>query len=98
VPLILKHRGPTSARHLVPAVFVLSVVASPALALWWGPALWLWTGLLAVYALGVLTATVVAAARAGWDLLPRLPATFCVFHAAYGLGFLTGIVYSRRHR
>jgi succinoglycan biosynthesis protein ExoA len=98
VPLILKHRGPASARHLVPAVFVLSVVALPALALWWGPVLWLWTGLLAVYALGVLTATLASAARAGWDLLPRLPATFCVVHAAYGLGFLAGMAHPRRHR
>jgi glycosyltransferase involved in cell wall biosynthesis len=98
VPLILKHRGPASARHLVPAVFVLSAVALPALARWWGPALSLWTALLAIYALGVLTATVAAAAKAGWDLLPRLPATFCIFHLAYGLGFLAGMAHPRRHR
>jgi len=98
VPVIMKHRGPASVRHLVPAVFVLSVVALPALGLWWGPALWLWTGLLSVYAIGVLTATLASAARSGWDLLPRLPATFSVFHVAYGLGFLAGVAHPRSYR
>jgi succinoglycan biosynthesis protein ExoA len=98
VPLIMKHRGPASARHLVPATFVLSIVSLPALALFWRPALRLWVGLVAVYAAGVLGASVATAARAGWDLLPRLPATFCVFHFAYGLGFLAGLVRPRGPR
>jgi glycosyltransferase involved in cell wall biosynthesis len=98
VPVIVKHRGPASARHLVPAAFVLSIVSLPELAFCWTPALRLWIGLVVIYAAGVLGASVVAAARGGWDLLPRLPATFCVFHLAYGLGFLAGLIRSRWHR
>jgi succinoglycan biosynthesis protein ExoA len=98
VPLIVKHRGPASLRHVVPAAFVLGIVALPALALYWNPALWLWAGLLTVYVVGVVGAAVIAAARAGWDLLPRLPATLCVLHLAYGLGFLAGLIRSRPAR
>jgi glycosyltransferase involved in cell wall biosynthesis len=98
VPVIVKHRGPASARHLVPGAFVLAVVALPALALWWRPALGLWLGLLAVYGIGLAVATVVSAARSGWDLVPRLPATFCVVHLAYGLGFLAALVRPGRRR
>lgn len=91
VPLIVKHHGPASLRHAIPCLFVSSVVVLLALAPWWRPALWLWAGLMVVYALGVLFATLQAAARSGWDLAPRLPAAFCAIHLAYGLGFLAGL-------
>jgi GT2 family glycosyltransferase len=92
VPVIKKHRVPASARHLVPGLFVLIVLALPALALCWRPASLIWASLLTVYALGVLAAAARTAARAGWDLLPWLPAGFGTVHFAYGLGFLAGAI------
>jgi glycosyltransferase involved in cell wall biosynthesis len=91
VPVIMKHRRPASVRHLVPGAFLLAVLALPVLAASWRPALRLWLIVLGVYGLAGAAASVRTAARAGWDLLPRLPAAFAVVHVAYGLGFLVRV-------
>jgi uncharacterized membrane protein YwaF len=54
---------------------------------------------MAISALGVvyvvlsLYASLRAAGRDGWDLLPALPLTFAVYQAAYATGFWLGLVY-----
>ena len=52
-----------------------------------------WAVLIGAYFLASLVASVTAARRFGWKLLPYLPVTFAVFHMSYGLGFLIGFVY-----
>jgi len=47
--------------------------------------------LLGAYLLPLLAASVAVAARAGWALLPALPAVFACYHFGYGLGFLFGL-------
>lgn len=48
--------------------------------------------ILAVYALALVLASVHAAGRTKWKLLPVLPLAFCCFHFGYGCGFLKGIL------
>ena len=100
VAVVRKHRMPGSWRHLVPAGFVLahivllltlavSAITGASEVFVWTSALWLtMTG---VYILGIVTASVVAARKAGWDTLPYLPGAFGAFHVSYGLGFLAGL-------
>ena len=93
VLVIRKHRLPASWRHLVPAATV---------ALGFGLALmapFSATALIALAAAGaawlaMATVAGLAACRRGrdWTPLPLLPLVFATYHAAYGLGFLKGIL------
>jgi glycosyltransferase involved in cell wall biosynthesis len=105
VAVIRKHRIPASWRHLIPSAFfaalgglvVTAIVAAIAGArsLSIGALLALVVVLVA-YLLCSEIFSWRAARKAGFDLLPLLPLMFLVFHVSYGLGFLTGILYSVR--
>jgi succinoglycan biosynthesis protein ExoA len=91
VRVIQKHRRPASWRHLVPAAFVLALLASATLSFWSKSPLWLLVVLLP-YGLASLAVSLWLAASKGWRYLFLLPLAFVVLHVAYGLGFLAGIV------
>jgi succinoglycan biosynthesis protein ExoA len=102
VAVIRKHKIPGSWRHLIPGIFVAANFAAVLLAVGaanaWSHALSEkiilgWAVLIGAYFLASLVASVTAARRFGWKLLPYLPVTFAVFHMSYGLGFLIGFVY-----
>lgn len=100
VAVIRKHRLPSSWRHLAPAAFVLATVlfvvafflglatSSPILTQIGG---WSLVSMLMLYSLVLLAASVAAAAREGWILLPYLPAVFAAYHFSYGMGFVLGL-------
>ena len=101
VRVIAKHGSPASNRHLAPGLFVLT---SLVLILSWavfaaadltegvrftqagGLSLW------GSYSAAVLLASVAAARKCGWKLLPILPLVFATYHLGYGLGFLAGLI------
>jgi len=96
VPVLRKHRLPGSWRHLVPVAFVGGNLALPAvwaapLGAWSSLAGWTWLGCGAAYAAVIGFASMQAARRNGWDLLPFLPAAFATFHFSYGLGMMSGL-------
>jgi len=105
VAVIRKHRLPARLRHVVPGVFVLVLAALGAgwaatAAAGWAVARWLGALLAAqagVYGVAALAAAVVAAWRAGWELLPGILAAIPCFHFGYGLGFLAGLWHFGRH-
>lgn len=91
VRVIQKHRLPASPRHLVPALFVASLLTGPFLAL---VSRWIALGfaaeLLAYVVLVVGTSVRVGLAR---RVSPSsLTVVFATYHLAYGLGFLRGVV------
>jgi succinoglycan biosynthesis protein ExoA len=93
VRVIQKHRRPASLRHLVPSLFMASLIvlmlATP-FTIWAG---WGLFGLLGAYLSLNLLATLATIRR--WDhlrYLPVLPWLFLAFHWGYGLGFLVGLV------
>jgi hypothetical protein len=90
VAVIRKHRRPASRRHLVPGVCVALTVALAAASLLWRWPIAVLAALVATYFIAAVSASIGAAHRNGWDLLPALPAVFAVYHVAYGLGFLAG--------
>jgi hypothetical protein len=91
VAVIQKHGWPASVRHLVPAVFVLTMLTLPIAALFWPWALWIWGALGMLYIAGNLAASVETARHSGLTLFLVLPAVFACYHLGYGYGFLRGI-------
>lgn len=100
--ILQKHRMPASLRHLIPAVFVFTLVLLPVLSLFWPIAFWIWVSLLSVYVAVTVSLSALTASASGWNLFPLLPSVFWIFHFAYGWGFLRGftdfIVLRRKSR
>jgi len=95
VAVIRKHGKPASWRHLAPgaAVFVgLSLAVLAPFAHWAFVTL---SVLVGAWLIAAVAASVVASRRSGWDLIVVLPFVFATYQAAYGLGFLAGIVAGR---
>jgi glycosyltransferase involved in cell wall biosynthesis len=100
VAVIRKHRIPASVRHLVPGGFaafnllmpiLAAVAAIGGLASLSRVIAGAWLVVLSIYTAAALAASLAAARRAGWRLLPFLPIIFGTFHLAYGIGFLAGL-------
>jgi succinoglycan biosynthesis protein ExoA len=100
VAVIRKHRALASWRHVVPALFIISIpllatLGALAAALGAsGTAVALSAALvieLSVYALACVAASLPFARSLHWRSLLMLPAVMAVYHMAYGLGFLGGI-------
>ena len=92
VRVIRKHRLPASVRHLVPGLFVTGLAICLIGAPFLGVCRWAGAAAAAAYGIGVLTASSATAAKAGWDLLPVLPAVFAGYHFGYGSGFMRGVL------
>jgi succinoglycan biosynthesis protein ExoA len=89
VRVIQKRGGVAAWRHLVPAGFILCLLASLLLALVSGRRGW---ALAAAGPYGLANGVAsIWAARRGWPALPLLPFAFLTMHVAYGLGFLAGL-------
>jgi succinoglycan biosynthesis protein ExoA len=107
VAVIRKHRLPSSWRHLVPVLWLISnFVLLGAMAISkvmhseqrFATAGIVWITLAGLYLLATLVASISAAARRDWMILAYLPAVFATFHCSYGLGFASGLVHFRNHR
>jgi len=79
-----------TARQLVPAVFLLSLLAAGAASAWWPVAGVVGLGIAGSYAAVVVGGAALAAARHGLACALMLIAVFPVLHVSYGLGFLAG--------
>ncbi|NIT59061.1 MAG: glycosyltransferase [Aliifodinibius sp.] len=90
VRVMQKRHGVAAWRHLIPGLFVMSLIESLFLSLITRK--WRWF-LLVVgpYFLANLTISILTAYKRGWRLLPLLPISFAILHWAYGSGFLAGI-------
>jgi glycosyltransferase involved in cell wall biosynthesis len=91
VRVIRKHRLPASPRHLVPGGFILTLALLAILSPMTRLAFIALLLALGFYALALLLASAVTAARTEWKLLPALPVVFVCYHFGYGFGFLRGI-------
>ena len=92
VRVIQKHRLPASWRHLIPAVFVGSLLVLLVLSPVSSAAAAMLLALAGVYLACNLVAASVTAGHSAWVLLPALPFVFACYHIGYGFGFLKGIV------
>jgi hypothetical protein len=49
--------------------------------------------MLAMYMLAAIAAAISSGKKHGWSVTPFLPLLFPIYHYAYGIGFVSGIVY-----
>ena len=92
VRIMQKHGRAPAIRQYVPALFVAGLVILLLAALVSAIARDLLLVSLASYAVALVIASIMTAARSGWDLLPILPVTFAAYHFGYGIGFLNGLL------
>ncbi|PKO09642.1 MAG: glycosyltransferase family 2 protein [Chloroflexi bacterium HGW-Chloroflexi-2] len=92
VRVLQKHPGQMSERQFIPPAFVASLFLSLILAMFF-PIFWVFFSLIAgMYLIANLLASMVSAAKKGWQHLFLLPGVFAILHISYGLGFLVGLV------
>jgi hypothetical protein len=91
VRLLQKYKMPASVRHLVPGCFVLLLILLALASPWSRAALWGWIGLMGLYIVCSVVASLLTASRTDWKFLPLLPFVFACYHFGYGYGFLRGI-------
>ncbi|HEY3037858.1 MAG TPA: glycosyltransferase family 2 protein [Pyrinomonadaceae bacterium] len=92
VRVLQKHSRQMSARQFVPPLFLMTLLLSVLSAPLFMVSRWLLAATLIAYAVLSLGATIAAARRNGWRLLPLFPVAFTIIHVAYGAGFLVGIL------
>ncbi len=90
--VLSRHPRRTRVRQLVPAAFVVALVASFIVALFGGLLVLPLAIIAGTYLAASLAASVALASRHGWRHLLRLPFAFICMHMAYGLGFLSGLL------
>lgn len=87
-----KHNKPAAVRHLVPLLFVLSLLLLGLAGLLWIP-LWALLGIeVAFYVLVLFGGTLHVGWKSSWRYAFIAPLIFVILHFAYGLGSLWGIV------
>ena len=92
VRVLQKHPLQMSLRQFVPPAFVASLMLSLVFALFI-PIFWfIFAGIAGVYLLANLLASILIAAKKGWNHLMLLPLVFVILHISYGLGFLVGLI------
>lgn len=92
VVVLSRHPRRTRLRQLVPAAFLLALLAAAFTAVLGGLLTVPLAALVGTYLLASLGASLVLAQRHGWRHLVRLPLAFACMHLAYGAGFLVGLV------
>ncbi len=108
VRVIQKHKLPASIRHLVPGLFVFSLILTAFLsAIGFLGSLFsdnailsfllkanslTFSSILSLYISFIATASVLTVRRTTWKFLPILPTVFFCYHVGYGLGFLEGLL------
>ena len=92
VRVVRKHPGLVRLRHLMPALFVASLMIAALLGLFSPLFVLLFAVIVGSYLSLSFLFSLRIALKKGWQYLPVLPLTFACLHVAYGAGFLMGLV------
>tara|TARA_B110000014_G_scaffold214941_1_gene168376 strand:- start:105 stop:434 length:330 start_codon:yes stop_codon:yes gene_type:complete len=89
-----KRQGIASWRHLIPGIFVLTLIFSLSIFLFTGNSIPI-LSLCIPYLSFSLIATIFELIKTPFNLLSvmMLPVTFFILHVSYGLGFVMGFIY-----
>jgi succinoglycan biosynthesis protein ExoA len=92
VRVMRRHPGQIRIRHLIPSLFVLSLLVSGLLGLFSAPFALLLVLIVGCYLLASLLAALRICRKEGWRYLPLLMLAFACLHLSYGMGFMVGLV------
>lgn len=93
VRTIRKHGRPAAFRHLVPTVFVLTIIGSLMLYAIRPMFGWLTIAICGGYLVLTILVSAKISLREGLKYFPVLPVVFAILHLSYGIGFLKGIMH-----
>ena len=79
-------------RHLVPLVFVLSLIGAMVLGCIYTPLFFLLALGMVAYIIAALCATFAACMKFGWKFCFTLPMMFFLIHVSYGIGTIVGVL------
>jgi len=85
-------KAPFSWRHLIPFVFVSSLIGSLFLSIFWNPFLYLFLMIILAYLTANVFFSLNISLKNGMKLFPFIVISFFVLHFSYGFGSLWGIV------
>jgi len=92
-PLVArKVGGVLTIRQVIPAVFVMGLLVSGALAPWTAYSGWTLCGLIFTYVVADLGSSICVGFQRGVRCALAIPIVFPVLHLSYGLGFLKGVL------
>ena len=80
-------------RHLAPPLFLVSVAALAILSAFFSPAIYALLALLGIYTAAAIGSAIPIWKRNGIKYIPSVLLSYIVIHAAYGLGFIWGMIY-----
>lgn len=92
VRVLQKHSRQMLPRQFVPPLFVMTLLLLCLMTPFFTLGKLLLAATLITYALLNLGASISAARRTEWSLLPLIPMAFTIMHLAYGSGFLVGLL------
>ncbi len=92
VRVMQKHPRQMQLRQFVPLLFVVALFSALLMMPIFPAARYFAALILGLYAVAVITASILSARKSKWHLLPLLPIVFAILHLAYGLGFLFGLM------
>lgn len=91
VRVIQKHKKPAAIRHLIPMLFVTSLIVGTALSPFSKIGRYLFLTEILLY----LTSAIIFSLKASkgkFKYVPQMIVSFCILHLSYGIGFLEGLV------
>ncbi len=93
VRVIQKHKLPASWRHLIPSLWMASLIGLSLLTPISSIARWLLLLELGLYLSATMIATLITCRRPRhFKFIPVMPLIFAIYHSGYGYGFLRGMV------
>ncbi len=92
VRVMQKHPRQMQLRQFVPPLFVAGLLIGLLLMPLFPTVRYLTALVLSLYAVATIFASILAARKGSWQLLPLLPISFATLHLAYGAGFLFGVM------
>jgi glycosyltransferase involved in cell wall biosynthesis len=92
VRVLQKHPRQMKARQFVPPVFVACLLLALLSIPFTVAGFYLFGAVAGLYLLANLGASILAARKETWSLLPYLPVIYATLHLSFGLGFLVGLL------
>lgn len=90
VKVIQKYSKPTTIRHFIPAIFLLSILFSSVLVLIHKNFLYLFLSIIGIYSAASLCYSIYLSIKSKRYFLFSLPIVFITLHLSYGMGFILG--------
>jgi succinoglycan biosynthesis protein ExoA len=93
VRVIQKHKAASSIRHLVPGIYIITLIFLVFFSVFFKPAFYILSAILCLYLIiSSSVSSYICLKSKKLKLIPNVIAAFAAYHYGYGYGFLRGII------